>query len=97
MIEARRAGGVVREECSQVQEHAWWVKDLTVILRRERTEGRCKVMNRSDHVRVASCTVRLNIEEVMEIRRMTRLKSSVGDIQDLILNTLLNFEPKERL
>jgi len=40
------------------------VKDLSVSLRRERTEGRCR-----DDVRGASSTVRLNIEKAVEIRR----------------------------
>ena len=33
-----------------------------------------------DDFREASRTVRLNIEKAMEIRRLTRLKSFVGDI-----------------
>ena len=64
MNDAKRVGGVVWVESSKVQEGAWWVKDLLVNLRRERTEGRCSVMMS---------------EEAMEIRRLSRLKSFVGD------------------
>jgi hypothetical protein len=39
----------------------------------------------------------LNSEKAMEIRRLTRLKSFVGDKQDFIFNTLLNFELVKRL
>jgi len=28
----------------------WWVKDLSVSLRRERTEGRCRVMTSEERV-----------------------------------------------
>ena len=57
------------------------MNDLSVILRREQTEGRCM---QSEDVRGANRTVRLNIEKAMEIRRLTRLKSFVGDIYKLI-------------
>jgi hypothetical protein len=50
-----------------------------------------------DDVRGTSCTVRLNIEKAMEIRRLSRLKSFVGDGYDFIFDTLLNFEPMKRL
>ena len=33
----------------------------------------------------------------MEIRKLTRLKSFVGDGQDFLYDTLLNFEPLKRL
>jgi len=49
---------------------AWWVKVLSVTLRREQTEGRFRVM--------MSSSVRLNIEKAVEIRRLSRLKSFVG-------------------
>jgi len=42
---------------------AWWVKDLSVILRRERTEGRWRVMMTEEQVE-------LNIEKAVEIRRL---------------------------
>jgi len=29
---------------------AWWVKDLSVSLKRERTEGRCRVMTSEERV-----------------------------------------------
>jgi len=29
---------------------AWWIKDLSVSLRRERTEGRCRVMTSEERV-----------------------------------------------
>jgi len=38
---------------------------MQVTLRRERNEGRCRVM-----ISGASCTVRLNIEKAVEIRRL---------------------------
>jgi len=44
------------------------VKDLSVTLRRERTDGRWRL--ESDVVRGASSTVRLNIEKAVEIRRL---------------------------
>jgi len=41
---------------------AWWVKDLSVTLRLERTEGRCRVI-------ISEERVRLNMENAVEIRR----------------------------
>jgi len=43
---------------------AWWVKDLSVILRRERIEGRCR----------GTCsTVRLNIEHCGDTKVVLRI------------------------
>ena len=39
----------------------------------------------------------MNIEKAMEIRRLSRLKSFVGDGLNFIFDTLLNFEPVKRL
>jgi len=53
---------------------AWWVKDLSVTLSRQRNALR------SDDVRWASCTVRLNIENAVEITmKVSRQNSFVGD------------------
>jgi len=53
-MEAPKAAAVVLEENSRVI-GAWWVKDLSVSLRRERTEGRCRV-----HDDVIGAIVRLD-------------------------------------
>ena len=37
---------------------AWWVKDLSVILSRELTGGRCKVTEVDDRVDVLVCMLR---------------------------------------
>ena len=50
------------------------MKDLSVNLRREQTEGRCRVMMSEERV-----VVRLNVEEAVEIGGFRRLKSFVGD------------------
>ena len=39
----------------------------------------------------------IEIEKAMEIRRVSRLKSFVGDGYNFIFDTLLNFEPVKRL
>jgi len=36
---------------------AWWVKDLSVSLRRERTEGRCRVMTSEERIAILQRTV----------------------------------------
>jgi hypothetical protein len=50
-----------------------------------------------NYARGASCTAGLNSEKAIEVRRLTRLKSFVGDRYDLIFDTLLNFEPVKKL
>jgi len=75
------------------QTDACWVKELSVTSRRERIEGRCRVMMSEEQV---VYSVRLNIEKAVEIRWLSRLKSFVGDRKDFIFDTLLNFEPMER-
>jgi len=59
---------------------AWWVKDLSVTLKRERTEGRWRVMMLEEWV----CPVRLNIEKAVDIRRLFWLKNHVSYRSDFI-------------
>jgi len=74
---------------------AWWVKDLSVTLRRERTEGRCRVMITEDPSELYG-----KIEHwegcglhSVEIRRLFWLKNFVFYRSNFILDALLNFEP----
>ena len=53
-------------------------------------------MLKSDNVRGAGVSVALNLKEVIEIGRLVGLKSFVGCRDNLILNSLFNFEPMER-
>ena len=50
----------------------------------------------SDSIRGAGVSVALNMKQVFEIARFVGLKSFVGNSDNLILNSLFNFEPMER-
>jgi hypothetical protein len=73
---------------------AWCVNDLSVFFQ-TRTNGRTL---ESDSIRGAGICISmaLNVKQVIEISRLVRLQSFVGDRDNLILNSLFNFEPMER-
>jgi len=50
MMEAPKVAAVALVENSEVQEHGGWVKDFSVTLRRERIEGRWRVMMLEERV-----------------------------------------------
>ena len=50
----------------------------------------------SDSIRRASVSVALNMKQVIEIGMLVGLKSFVGSRDNLVLNSLFNFEPMER-
>ena len=50
----------------------------------------------SDSIRGASVSVALNMKQVIEIGRLVGLKGFIGNSDNLVLNSLFNFEPMER-
>ena len=50
----------------------------------------------SDSIRGASVSVAMNMKQVIEIARLVGLKSFVGNRDNLVLNSLFNFEPMKR-
>jgi len=68
------------------------VNNLLVISSREETAGRVSVIE-ADRSRGTSRHTRLNLQKIVEVKRVARLECFIGDRENFEVDNLINFEP----